>query len=232
MANKLFSRLSFISLLGAAFATAGLFLLITGLVRTARTTKITPISDLLEFSEGTYVSGDAIDILYGTPMTNNVIAEHSRPIVYETYSPLAIDPLEFYDGYLIKVSGKLCPLFISSKSEIYEAITSNDRTSPKPFVGVVTQSHCENFENYVTTILPKFYYEIDGDREYHFSESDCSELGIRVVDIQKERLTFLWGLPLLIIGLLILWREGAFHRVTHRQITQLMELDTSESSGL
>ena len=39
-------------------------------------------------------------------------------------------------------------------------------------------------------------------------DKECSELGIIIVDRQKELLSFLWGIPFLIIGLILLkkWR--------------------------
>ena len=35
-------------------------------------------------------------------------------------------------------------------------------------------------------------------------DKECSELGIIIVDRQKELLSFLWGIPFLIIGLILL----------------------------
>jgi hypothetical protein len=211
--NRFFSRLTPVTLVGAILTLAGIIIMMNGLVRAVRTTRITPLSEQPSLSIGSYVSGDARDVLYGTPESNGMVAEHSRPIEFETYSPLSIDPLVFYTGYLFEVSGKLCPLFISSRSELSEQVKAKNRTEPLPFTGVITKKHCENFKSHVTSIYPKFYHEIDGNTNFLFTEADCAEFGIRVVDIQKERITFLWGLPFLVIGLFLLWREGVFRRI-------------------
>ncbi len=210
MLTKLRSYLTPLGVIGWICAAAGLVLLLTGLVRTAGAAKITPLSDDTALTAGAYVSGDANAILRGTAQSQGVVANTSQPIVFFNYSPPSVNPVESYEGYIIEASGKLCPLFVSDQSALYEQIQTNHPAESKPFVGRVTKAHCEYFAEYVTN-LNRYYHEINGSTDLAYTAADCSPVGIRVVDLRWERLAFLWGLPFLAVGFFLLWREGILH---------------------
>lgn len=217
MLTKLRSYFTPLGVIGWLCAAVGLFLLLTGLFRTASAAKITPLSEQPHLTAGAYVSGDAGAILRGTPQSQGTVAASRRLIAFLNYSPLSVNPVESYEGYLLETSGKLYPLFVSDQSALYEQIEAGNPAEPMPFVGRVTKAHCETFSDYAVN-LKRYYYDINGSTEFAYTAEDCSPVGIRVVNIRHERLAFLWGLPFLAVGFFLLWREGILHLLFRKKL--------------
>lgn len=113
-------------------------------------------------------------------------------------------------SYIINIGGKFRPL-TSFDAELDEwiqngGIYSNNDT-PK-LIGIVTKKYSTDFMNCMRH-LSGYYGSVNGSEDVAVIAENCSELGIKAVDPAKEKRCFLWGMPFLIAGLIILRKAGS-----------------------
>ena len=195
--------------LSAILFLIGMILFLTGGIKAIRTLNIKILSEDPIITKGDYVTVDARNILYGRFKGAN--EQNIHPVCFIQYDNLSVDPLKFYEGYVLESDGKYRAIYVSNKSELYAELAQqpSEETSPRIFIGKVTAKYSDTFIKYMTVYLPDTYEMINSNADFSVTTADCEELGIEMCDLNYERWSFLYGLALLLIGSLLFYREGS-----------------------
>lgn len=121
--------------------------------------------------------------------------EHANDVVWRTVSKGIMTD---YDCFIVHVAYAYRPVMVKKGTEEYDKFLNGEEVT-----GYFTEKNFDNFPNFVSNMHN--YYELDRT----ITDKDCSQLGIVIVNRQKELLSFLWGIPFLIIGLVILKIAGS-----------------------
>lgn len=121
--------------------------------------------------------------------------EDERVVVCGTVSKGLITD---YDFFIVHVAEKYRPVMVKKGTKEYDKFLDGEEVS-----GYFTEKYFDDFSDYVLKMHN--YYEL----ENKITDKDHSKLGIVIVDRQKELLSFLWGIPFLIIGLILFKIAGS-----------------------
>lgn len=102
-----------------------------------------------------------------------------------------------YDCFIVHVAEKYRPVMVKSGTEEYNKFLDGEEVT-----GYFTEKNFGDFPDFMSDIGN--YYEIDRT----ITDKDYSTLGIVIVNRQKELLSFLWGVPFLIISIILLKNSG------------------------
>lgn len=123
-----------------------------------------------------------------------------------------------YECFIVHVAGKYRPVMVETGSAEYEKVLSGEEVS-----GYFTERNFECFPEFMLNMDK--YYDVG-----KFTEEDISTLGIVVVNYKKEVLSFMWGIPFLIIGLILFKIAGSpFFYVPEMLETNLPKTDSENS---
>ena len=116
-------------------------LFLIGGIRTIRTLNIKILSEDPIITKGDYVTVDVHNILYGRFKGAN--EQNIHPVCFIQYDNPSIDPLKFYEGYVLESNGKYRAIYVSNKSELYAELAQqpSEETSPRIFIGKVTTKY-------------------------------------------------------------------------------------------
>lgn len=103
-----------------------------------------------------------------------------------------------YEMFVVHIADKYRYVCAIEGSEEYNALFGSEGVT-----GYFTDKYSDYFTDYVSK-MDKIY-----DPDSVIPEAECSELGIIVVDRQKELLSFIWGIPFLVVGLFFLKKAGS-----------------------
>lgn len=105
----------------------------------------------------------------------------------------------FYDNetFIIHIAEKYRPVMVTMGTEEYDNFMNGEEVT-----GYFTEKKFDDFPEYMSNIGS--YYELDKE----ITDKDYSTLGIVIVDRNKELLSFLWGIPFLAVGLVLLKISG------------------------
>lgn len=138
--------------------------------------------------------------------------EYERVVVCKTVSK----GIMTYDVFIVHVAEKYRPVMVKKGTKEYDKFLDGEEVS-----GYFTEKKFDDFSDYVLKMHN--YYEL----ENKITDRDHSKLGIVIVDRQKELLSFLWGMPFLIIGLILFKIAGSpFFYVPEMLETNLPETDS------
>lgn len=103
-----------------------------------------------------------------------------------------------YDFFIVHVAEKYRPVMVKRGTEEYDKFLDGEEVT-----GYFTEKNFDDFPDYITSDISR-YYELDRT----ITDKDCSQLGIVIVNRQQELLSFLWGIPFLVIGIIMLKISG------------------------
>ena len=174
-------------------------LLISGFYRAVR------ISGRLTMMGLTFESdvheGDSI-LLSASPLKAALKEAETEDVVcWEVYGIILTE----YDYFIVNVAGKYRPVMVKKGTEEYDNFLNGGDVS-----GYFTKKEFQGFKEFMSCINQ--YYELDKE----ITDNDYSTLGIVIVDRQKELLSFLWGIPFLVAGLILLKVEAS-ERMKYRK---------------
>ena len=122
--------------------------------------------------------------------------EKERVVIFAQISGL--NPLQDKQVFMIHLAEKYRPVMVTMGTEEYDKFLNGEEVT-----GYFTEKNFDDFPHFVLNMHN--YYEL----ENKITDKDYSKLGIVIVDRKKELLSFLWGIPFLIIGLVILKIAGS-----------------------
>ncbi len=121
-------------------------------------------------------------------------SESKNPVVIATVSTGIIND---YDIFVVSLGCINRFLAVKTNSEEYQKVLDGEEIT-----AYFSDKYCDLFIDY-TARMGEYY-----NSEDVIPVSECDKLGLIVVDPQKECMSFLWGLPFLIIGLFLLKLAG------------------------
>ena len=177
--------------IAAALFLAALVLFAVGIHRAVRTMwRIDPRG--LTF-EGSVSENDSV-LLSADPLRGALKgAETETEICYKTYLGFTTD----INCYIIAINGTYCPVAVVRGSQ-----EEADLFAGEYVTGYFTYKYSDGFAKYMDNITQ--VWELDPYHDY----SQYDELGIRLVNVKRERISFLWGIPFLFLGLIFLKKAG------------------------
>ncbi|MDE5556633.1 MAG: hypothetical protein K2J32_02890 [Ruminococcus sp.] len=110
----------------------------------------------------------------------------------------SLNPVKDYQMFMIKLAGKYRPVMVTMNTEEYDKFLNGEEVT-----GYFTEKNFNDFPDFVLNMHN--YYEL----ENKITDKDYSKLGIVIVDRQKELLSFMWGIPFLVIGLILFKIAGS-----------------------
>lgn len=122
------------------------------------------------------------------------MSDSKNPVVCATVSTGIIND---YDIFIVPLGCEYRFLAVKINSDEYQKVLDGEEIT-----AYFSDKYSKLFTDYVA--------KMDGiyDSDEIISPSECSTLGLIAVDPQKESMSFLWGLPFLIIGLFLLKLAG------------------------
>lgn len=123
-------------------------------------------------------------------------AEHENVVILSQTAGL--NPIKDYQIFMIKLDGKYRPVMVTMNTKEYDKFLNGEEVT-----GYFTEKNFNDFPDFVLDM--DNYYEL----ENKITDKDCSTLGIVIVDRQKELLSFMWGIPFLVIGLILFKIAGS-----------------------
>lgn len=121
--------------------------------------------------------------------------EREHDVVWQTVSKGIITD---YDCFIVHVAYAYRPVMVKKGTEEYDKFLNGEEVT-----GYFTEKNFDDFPNYISDM--NSFYELDRE----ITDKNYSTLGIVIVNRQKELLSFLWGIPFLVIGLVILKIAGS-----------------------
>lgn len=103
-----------------------------------------------------------------------------------------------YEIMVVEAANKYRYAAVKQNSEEYKRLTEG-----KAVTGYFSDKYGSQFMDYISR-MDKYYNE-----DSVIPENKCSEIGIIVVDTAKEKRSVFYGLPFLIIGILLLIKAGS-----------------------
>ena len=110
----------------------------------------------------------------------------------------SLNPVKDYQMFMIKLAGKYRPVMVTMNTEEYDKFLNGEEVT-----GYFTEKKFNDFPDFVLEM--DNYYEL----ENKITDKDYSNLGIVIVDRKKELLSFMWGIPFLVIGLIFFKIAGS-----------------------
>lgn len=132
--------------------------------------------------------------------------EREHDVVWKTMSK---GLMSTYGCFIVHVAEKYRPVMVKIGTEEYNKFLDGEEVT-----GYFTEKNFDDFPQFVSDISR--YYEIDRT----ITDKDYSTLGIVIVNRQQEFLSFLWGVPFLVTGLVILKIAGSVFFYTPESITE------------
>ncbi len=102
-----------------------------------------------------------------------------------------------YDCFVDFVAEEYRPVMVKRGTDEYGKYLNGEEVS-----GYFTYSNFDDFPQFISDM--NSVYEL----EKEITDKNYSKLGIVIVDRQKEILSFMWGIPFLIIGIILLKISG------------------------
>lgn len=103
-----------------------------------------------------------------------------------------------YECFIVYIAGKYRPVMVQTGTAEYDKVLNGEEVS-----GYFTEKNFDYFPEFISNM--DNYYET----ENKITDKDYSKLGIVIVDRQKELLSFMWGIPFLVIGLILFKIAGS-----------------------
>lgn len=103
-----------------------------------------------------------------------------------------------YKCFIVHIAGKYRPVMVKKGTAEYDKVFKGEEVS-----GYFTEKNFELFPDFISNMHN--YYEL----ENKITDKDYSKLGIVIVDRKKELLSFMWGIPFLVIGLILFKMAGS-----------------------
>lgn len=122
-------------------------------------------------------------------------SEHENVVCWKTVST---GILTDYNFFIDHIAEKYRPVMVKKGTDEYDKYINGEEVT-----AYFTEKNFDDFPQYMSNIGN--YYELDRE----ITDKDYSELGIVIVDRQKELLSFIWGIPFLIIGLILFKFAGS-----------------------
>lgn len=104
-----------------------------------------------------------------------------------------LNPFQDKQVFMIHLAGKYRPVMVTMGTEEYDKFINGEEVT-----GYFTEKSFDDFPQFISDM--NSVYEL----EKEITDKDYSKLGIVIVNRQKELLSFLWGIPFLIIGIILL----------------------------
>lgn len=183
-------------------------LFIYGAYRAVRIMNPKRIDKYTVLSEGDCVMGSP-DVLYG----NSNDTENTMSICWTSVGIDGLDPNAAMDGYIISAAGKLRPFFAEKDSEVWDWIDYGGNFRAEKgctFTGIVTDKYSDGFFSYIDNYISR-WDNIGNTYQTPINTENCSELGIVAVDPVAEKTAWIWGIPFLIAGAIILVKAGKLY---------------------
>lgn len=120
--------------------------------------------------------------------------EREHDVVWQTVSKGIMTD---YDCFIVHVAYAYRPVMVKKGTEEYDKFLNGEEVT-----GYFTEKNFDDFPQFVSDM--NSVYELNKE----ITDKDYSTLGIVIVNRQKELLSFLWGVPFLVIGIMILKIAG------------------------
>lgn len=169
-------------------------LFISGFHRAMRVTGRLSMDGLI-FEPEVLHEGDSI-LLSAKPFKARLKGtENERGVVCCQISGL--NPFKDKEVFIIHLAGQYRPVMVTMGTEEYDKFMNGEEVT-----GYFTEKNFDDFPYYMSNIGS--YYEL----EKEITDKNYSKLGIVIVNRQKELISFVWGIPFLIIGIILLKISG------------------------
>lgn len=106
--------------------------------------------------------------------------------------------IEEYDVFIDYVAEYYRPVMVKKGTDEYDKYINGEEVS-----GYFTEEYFDSFPELMSDMGR--YYEF----ENKITDNNYSQLGIVIVDRKKELLSFMWGIPFLVIGLILFKIAGS-----------------------
>lgn len=203
--------------IGAVIMLAGIIIIIAGAVRISRINHREDISSLSfdQIEEGMYVNGKISYVLTGS--SKKTAFNDVRPLNCIEFDSDGTDPLKSTQGYICDlIGGKYTEILIDEyySPELYDHLTSGKFMSDPieyEFDAVIVHDEFyeKSFYTYVDRLENYFSPLYFRDKEITgLDKNDLLGIQIKVIDISRKKLLWIWGLPFIIAGTLLLLLGG------------------------
>lgn len=108
-----------------------------------------------------------------------------------------LNPFKDCEIFIIHIAGQYRPVMVTVGTEEYDKFMNGEEVT-----GYFTEKNFDDFPYYMSNIGS--YYEL----EKEITDKSYSKLGIVIVNRQKELISFVWGIPFLIAGIILLKISG------------------------
>lgn len=180
-------------LISAALLLIALIFFISGAYRAFRITNCTELADIsyesdIHKNDSLVFSAQPVRrVLNQASKENNIVcAQVSKGIISD------------YEILVVNFAGKYRYVAVEKDSEEYNRFLNSEEVT-----GYFSDKYSNDFLEYISGMDD--YY----DEKSVIPENECSAMGIIIVDRKQETLSFLWGLPFLAAGLLLLLKAGS-----------------------
>ncbi len=145
-------------------------------------------------------------------------SEHQTPVCFQTISTGIMTD---YDCFVDFIAEEYRPVMVKRGTDEYDKYLNGEEVS-----GYFTTKDFDDFPEFMSDFDD--YYELEGfDKHRKITDTNCSQLGIVIVDRQKELLSFMCGIPFLIIGLILFKFSGS----VFFWMPDTLETDSSETDS-
>lgn len=120
--------------------------------------------------------------------------ERAHDVVWKTVSKGIMTD---YDCFIVHVAYAYRPVMVKKGTEEYDKFLNGEEVT-----GYFTEKNFDDFPEFISDMNSVY------EPEKEITDKDYSKLGIVIVNRQKELLSFLWGIPFLIIGIILLKFSG------------------------
>ena len=121
--------------------------------------------------------------------------ENNNAIVFEQVSKGIMSD---YEIMIVNIAGKYRYVAVEKDSEEHSRLMDGEEVT-----GYFSDKYSDDFLDYVSG-MSKYYKE-----EYVIPLDECSEKGIIIIEQNNETMSFAWGIPFLLAGLLLLYKAGS-----------------------
>ncbi|MDE6520886.1 MAG: hypothetical protein K2K91_10620 [Ruminococcus sp.] len=120
--------------------------------------------------------------------------EHTQDVVWKT---VLKGIMTDYDFFIVHVAYAYRPVMVKKGTEEYDKFLNGEEVT-----GYFTEKNFDDFPQFVSDM--NSVYELNKE----ITDKNYSTLGIVIVNRQKELLSFLWGVPFLVISIILLKISG------------------------
>ncbi len=138
--------------------------------------------------------GDSI-LLSSSPIKAKLKGDENKTAIVKKTLSKSIS--EAYDVFIVHVACAYRPVMVKKGTEEYDKFLNGEEVT-----GYFTEKNFDDFPQFISDM--NSVYEL----EKEITDKNYSKLGIVIVDRTKEILSFLWGIPFLIIGIILLKISG------------------------